>query len=150
MLLGILVALITFGPIHGAEESKNFSSTATTTATSTEPFIATTTPEVKKVVRQEDVSEWKYPQLRRICSCESTGSPNNEPRQFDNNGNVLLGKVNNLDVGQCQINLKYHGDAAESLGMNLFTKAGNKAYAEYLYENQGSTPWNWSKACWGK
>jgi hypothetical protein len=147
----LLVAIITLGPIHSADEPKSSSSTATTTATSTEPFIATTTTEVKKPtvkkVVEEDVSEWRYPELKRICSCESTGSPNNEPRQFNKDGSLLKGVVNPNDWGMCQINIKYHKADAEKMGLNLATAKGNKKYAEHLYKTQGAQPWSWSNSC---
>ncbi len=88
------------------------------------------------------------PTLKRICSCESTGKPYNEPKQFNADGSVVRGKINNLDVGMCQINLKYHEATAKRLGYDLFTEYGNASYATWLFETQGTTPWNWSKSCW--
>ncbi len=86
--------------------------------------------------------------LTRICSCESNGVPNKKPRHFDADGNVLRGKINNLDIGMCQINLHYHGARADKLGIDLFTEAGNIEYANMLYVEQGTQPWSWSKSCW--
>lgn len=88
------------------------------------------------------------PTLKRICSCESNGSPNGEPRQFNSDGTVVTGKINPLDTGMCQINLKYHQATADRLGYDLFTEYGNISYATWLYKTQGTTPWNWSKSCW--
>ena len=88
------------------------------------------------------------PTLKRICSCESTGKPYNEPKQFNADGTVVKGKVNPLDTGMCQINLKYHQATAERLDYDLFTEYGNASYAIYLFETQGTTPWNWSAGCW--
>lgn len=90
------------------------------------------------------------PTLKRICSCESTGKPYNEPRQFNADGSVVKGKVNPLDTGMCQINLKYHEAAAARLDYDLFTEYGNASYAIHLYETQGTTPWNWSASCWSQ
>lgn len=92
---------------------------------------------------------WKYPELKRICSCESTGSPNNEPQHYLN-GSVIRGRINSSDVGMCQINEYYHDDAAISLGLDLENKEDNLSYAEHLYETQGNQPWFWSEHCWGK
>lgn len=89
-------------------------------------------------------------ELKRICSCESTGNPNSEPTHYDKDGNVLRGVVNNQDVGICQINLKYHNYTAQTLGLDLFKEEDNIKYAKGLYAAQGSTPWNWSKHCWQK
>lgn len=87
-------------------------------------------------------------ELKRVCSCESTGNPNNEPIQFNEDGSVLRGRINPDDVGMCQINLYHHGERALELGIDLFTEEGNKEYATMLYEEQGTEPWNWSKGCW--
>lgn len=89
------------------------------------------------------------PELKAICGCESVGNPKAEPQQFHKDGSVIRGVVNNQDVGMCQINLYYHEKAADKLGLDLFTEQGNIIYANHLYTEQGSTPWKWSKGCWG-
>ena len=81
--------------------------------------------------------------LKKIAFCESGG------RQYNENGEVIRGKVNPQDIGKYQINATYHQKAAESLGLDIYTEAGNEAYALHLYETQGTSPWNWSKPCWG-
>lgn len=88
------------------------------------------------------------PALKRVCSCESTGKPNNEPQQFEADGSVKKGKQNPLDTGMCQINLHYHQATAERMGLDLFTEEGNIEYANWLYAREGLTPWNWSRSCW--
>lgn len=135
MLLAFLVAVITFTLVPETEGHNN-------PPTEVKEVVASTTSETK------EVGEWKYPELKRICSCESTGSPNNEPRHFDADGSVLLGRINPNDIGQCQINTHYHRDAAEALNLDLWDEKDNKTYAEYLYENQGHQPWFWSNKCW--
>lgn len=107
-------------------------------------------PTVETTKAVSITKEELYPELVRICSCESTGSPNNTPRQFDDKGNVVIGKINKLDTGMCQINLHYHGERAKKLNIDLFTEAGNIKYANMLYKEQGSKPWDWSKKCWNK
>jgi hypothetical protein len=84
------------------------------------------------------------PIMAEIAFCESRF------RQYDANGNVLRGVVNSLDVGVLQINEKYHLDTAQKLGLNIHTLEGNMAYAKYLYDTQGTRPWNHSSPCWGK
>lgn len=84
------------------------------------------------------------PILADVAKCES------EFRQFDSNGNVLRGRVNASDVGVMQINEQYHGAAALRMGYDLYTLEGNMAYARYLYETQGTRPWNYSSKCWSK
>lgn len=95
-------------------------------------------------------STWKYPELKRICACESVGNPNAEPIQFNKEGTVLRGVINKADTGMCQLNTKYHLATAQKLGLDIFTAEGNKGYAEWLYEQEGNLPWHWSKHCWDK
>ena len=78
-----------------------------------------------------------------VASCES------QYRQWGEDGQSLKGVVNSLDVGVLQINLKYHGERAEKLGIDLDTLPGNVDYAILLYESQGTQPWFWSEHCWG-
>jgi hypothetical protein len=80
----------------------------------------------------------------QIARCESTF------RQLDADGEVHRGKVVPQDVGVMQINETYHLATAEKENYNIYTLEGNTAYARDLYERQGTTPWNSSKACWGK
>ena len=97
-------------------------------------------------------STWKYPELRRMCACESTGDPNKEPRQFDEQGNVVKGWFSdkeNTDWGMCQISDKYWLKKSQELGYDIFTREGNLKMAEWLYEAQGTYPWRWSKSCHG-
>ncbi len=85
------------------------------------------------------------PILAEIARCESTF------RHYDKKtGQVLKGKVDSRDTGVMQINLYYHADTAEKLGLNLHDVDDNVAYAKYLYEKQGAKPWMSSSACWSK
>ncbi len=79
-----------------------------------------------------------------IARCESGF------RHYNSDGSVLRGFVNRSDVGVMQINKFYHGDRADQLGLDIFSREGNLAYAMYLYEKQGTTPWLASGACWGQ
>ena len=90
-----------------------------------------------------------HPALVSICGCESGGNTG-KPRQFNEDGTVVKGKVNSLDSGMCQINLKYHEARAISLGLDLFTEEGNIEYANLLYKEQGTAPWEASRSCWSK
>lgn len=78
----------------------------------------------------------------RIAGCES------KFRQFDTNGQVLRGIQNPKDRGIFQVNEKYHLAASRALGYNIYTLQGNIAYAKYIYDHQGTQPWDWSKSCW--
>jgi len=82
------------------------------------------------------------PILIDIAKCEST------LRQFDKNGQVLRGRVDNADVGLMQINERYHLETAEDMGIDIYTVDGNIEYAKYLYSKFGSKPWNASAPCW--
>lgn len=120
--------------------------TNTTVYTQTQPEVILAQPDPIEPPLLE-VPEL-YPALKRICSCESNGNPNGEPRQFNVDGSVLRGRINPADVGMCQINLKYHEAQAKSMNLDLFTAYGNATYANWLYEQDGDKPWNWSKKCW--
>ncbi len=122
------------------------------TATSANANTSASTGASKVVVLQDRKSVEKYlreqyadtPILVDIARCES------EFLQFNKDGNVIRGKVNKKDVGVIQINEKYHSETATALGYNLYTTEGNVAYAKYLYEEQGATPWKSSAVCWSK
>jgi len=107
-------------------------------ATSTESSF-TDSKDVMAYVKAQYASE---PLLVDIARCESTF------RQFDQNGQVLRGKVNNGDVGVMQINEKYHADEAVKMGMNIYTVEGNVAFGKYLYDKYGAQPWGASSPCW--
>lgn len=99
--------------------------------------------------RETAVKPTLNPALVPICTCES-GRGIGHPVQFNADGSVRRGLVNPQDVGMCQINEHYHLKASQSLGMDIYTEAGNIEYANWLYEREGTTPWNWSKSCWGR
>jgi len=84
------------------------------------------------------------PVLAEIAYCESTY------RQLGMNGEVLRGNHNSGDVGVMQINELYHAETAKKMGLSLYDLDDNVAYARYLYEKQGTKPWNSSSACWAK
>jgi len=82
-------------------------------------------------------------ELRRIGQCES------EFRQFNDDGSVLRGKINNQDVGIFQINEYYWLEESIRLGYDIYTRDGNIGMAKHIYRVYGTAPWNWSKHCWG-
>jgi len=84
------------------------------------------------------------PVMIEIARCESRF------RQFDKDGSVHRGTVNNKDVGVMQINEFYHRKAADKLEVDIYTIEGNLSYAKYLFEKEGTTPWLSSSPCWGK
>jgi hypothetical protein len=101
---------------------------------------------VEHKTTKERVEEYfsDIPILAEVASCES------HFRQFNKDGSVLRGVQNSQDVGVMQINEKYHLKTADKLGYNLYSLEGNMAYARYLYEKEGTRPWNYSSKCWGK
>ena len=90
------------------------------------------------------------PELKAICASEPTGDWTAEPRQFNDKGEVLKGRVNPADVGACQINEKIWGRTAELLGDDLYTYEGNIKFANWLYTKQSNKPWIWSKPMWNR
>jgi hypothetical protein len=80
-------------------------------------------------------------QLKEIARCESGGT------HYKADGEVVRGRVNPLDIGKYQINLKYHQATAEKMGLDLFDEADNEAYALHLYKTQGAQPWSASNPC---
>lgn len=84
------------------------------------------------------------PILSEIARCES------HFRHTLPDGTILKGRVDSADTGVMQINKRYHGQKAAELDLNLENLQDNLAYARYLYEKQGTTPWKASSACWGE
>lgn len=80
--------------------------------------------------------------LQKISWCES------RDKQFNEDGTIHRGIINNSDVGKYQINEFYHLANSRKLGIDIYTEQGNTEYALYLYKIQGTKPWNWSKKCW--
>jgi len=96
----------------------------------------------KEIFVEKEVSA---PVLERIAKCESSG------KHMSNGQVVMSGNSNgSVDVGLFQINVRIWGKVAGDLGYNLTIEEDNKAFAVYLYNNYGTEPWIWSKACWNK
>ncbi len=86
-----------------------------------------------------------FPILDKIAKAESKN------RQFGSDGQALIHVNTNgtYDIGYYQINSIWNAQATK-LGYNLSLEADNKAFAQWLFENYGSEPWNSSRATWGK
>ena len=84
------------------------------------------------------------PIMAEIAKCES------RYRHLNSSGDVLKGKRDRRDIGVMQINLFYHTETLEDLGLDAHDLDDNVAYARYLYEKQGVKPWLSSSACWAK
>ncbi len=98
---------------------------------------------------EEYVTEYfaDIPVMIEVAKCES------QFRQFNKNGQVLKNPGSSA-VGVFQIMASIHADfAEEKLGLDVYSLQGNVAYARYLYDKQGTKPWEAdmkSKNCWGK
>lgn len=87
------------------------------------------------------------PVMIEIAECES------QFRQFGKDGNVLKNSAGSSAIGIFQIMASIHEPTAKKLGLDLNTIQGNAAYARYLFDKQGTKPWeadSSSKNCWGK
>ncbi len=122
----------------------HISSQATVTEQATAQTVAhaNTSPSKVEAVVREYFSD--IPIMIEIARCESTF------RHTLADGSVLRGYVDNADTGVMQINLRYHQQTAKRLGLDLENIYDNMAYARYLYERQGTQPWNASAPCWGR
>ncbi len=116
-------------------------STPVVEASSTQSVTMPASQSVEEYVREYFKDA---PVMIDIARCESRF------RQLDSAGKVLKNPTSTA-MGAFQIMASIHAAAADkNLGLNIYTLQGNAAYARYLYEKQGTTPWNSSKACWGK
>ncbi|WKZ26755.1 MAG: hypothetical protein QY304_01480 [Candidatus Paceibacterota bacterium] len=99
-----------------------------------------------KMTDEEIVREYfkDAPIMIRIAFCESTF------RQNDKDGNVLRGVQNSKDVGIMQINEYFHADKAKQMNLDIHVIEGNMEFARYLFEREGTRPWNASKKCWNR
>jgi len=84
------------------------------------------------------------PILAEIARCESTF------RQLTPQGAILRGDSNKADLGVMQINEMYHRKRATGAGFDIDTLDGNLSYARWLYQKEGTRPWNSSKRCWSQ
>lgn len=101
------------------------------------------TTETKPVLKIAYTDKEIFPEiLNRIAFCESNG------KQFDENGQVVRGKENPNDIGKYQINLLFHLETSQKMGLDIFTEEGNEKYALYLYKKNGAKDWLASKECW--
>ncbi len=91
--------------------------------------------------------------LDRIADCESGNGTKGSGKQFLSNGNVvtLLNTNGSIDVGKYQINQSVsHLQLEAKLGLNVLTLEGNTAMANYIYANEGTSPWSSSQHCWSR
>ena len=110
--------------------------------------IAKTTATTSSLMTREDMEAYlkdEYsdtPILVDIARCESTF------KQYQADGRVVRGLIDNDDIGLMQINERYHGETAKKLGLDIYKVDGNIEYAKYLYKKFGTQPWSASSKCW--
>lgn len=108
------------------------------------PSVSAETDVVKNFINDEKIVREYFkdiPTMIEIARCES------KYRQFTDAGNPLIGG-DGVTVGVFQVHESIHSPVAARLGHDLRTIEGNMAYAQHLYELEGSSPWNSSKYCW--
>lgn len=86
------------------------------------------------------------PVMQRIAKCESSAEQVSE-KNGQIKYNVNTDKT--IDIGYMQINSTHFAEATK-LGYDLTKKEDNIAFAEHLYETQGTEPWYSSKSCWDR
>ena len=81
--------------------------------------------------------------MHDIADCESGN------RHFGTDTKLLIHQNSNgsYDIGVYQINSVWY-DTATKLGFNIFDKKDNLKFANWLYDQMGTQPWNSSANCW--
>ena len=81
--------------------------------------------------------------LDRIAACESQGM------QYYDDGMVVTheNKNGSWDIGMYQINSSWL-PTAHRMGLNLYNLKDNIEFGIWLYNREGTTPWNASRNCW--
>ena len=121
-----------------------FSTSSGAATAAAKPVLPMLMPKVETVKEHVQSYFADIPIMAAVSSCES------HFRQFDTDGTVYRGEINNKDVGVMQINEHYHLDEAQALGFDLYTLQGNLEFARYLYNREGTAPWSSSEYCWSK
>lgn len=103
-----------------------------------QPFAPAQT--VEEYVRDYFVD---VPVMAAIAKCESGFTHVKDGKILKNSTSSAMGVFQIME----SIHAKH---AQKNLGLDITSIEGNAAYARYLYEKEGTKPWNASKACWGK
>ena len=111
---------------------------------STPNAVVSVMPQSQSVQQYIDGYFADEPIMAAIASCES------HFEQFGPDGQVLKNGHSSA-VGVFQIMSSVHASFAdEKLGLDIDSLQGNAAYAQYLYQKEGTKPWDASKGCWSK
>lgn len=133
--------------IYGSTTSPLVADASTTATIGASTEATTTQGAVMDRAAVEDYIKTQFadtPILIAVAQCESNF------RQFNPDGTVVRGQVDSHDVGVMQINETYWLGKSKSLGDDIYSVAGNVAYAKYLYNKEGTDPWNSSAKCWSQ
>ena len=100
--------------------------------------VVTVTPRVlSDIEKMSEQTGYSTSTLNRIIWCESSGKIG--ARHINTN--------NTIDIGLFQVN-SIHIPEAQSMGLDLTTRAGNLAFAVTLIKKSGLRDWDASKRCW--
>jgi hypothetical protein len=119
-------------------------------ANATAPLITSDQPVIEKTLEQIIIDEASQAGVDgrlavKVAFCEST------LRQFDKEtGEPLRGVHNPQDVGLFQINERFHLEASQKLGYDIYSLEGNIDYAVYLMKKDGLRHWKFSQPCWSQ
>ena len=81
------------------------------------------------------------PIMVKVAKCEGVVDGKLDPKAYNPTND-------SHDKGIFQISEKYHGTKIKELGLDMYDIKDNLAFARILYDNEGLTPWKWSKPCW--
>jgi hypothetical protein len=137
----LLTAVIAVSGATSAIDTSSIAYGQITETTVEAEKVAISVSDTERIVREyfKDI-----PVMIQVARCES------HFRHELSDGTILKGRVDPADTGVMQINKRFHESTAIKLGLDLDNIEDNLAYARYLYEKQGTKPWNASAPCWNK
>lgn len=124
-----LTAVFAFGVLYGTFRAGS-------------SFAPTVTYADHEVIKEVDSAS---PVMDRIAQCESSTMHMGKKGQIT----VKVNTNGTYDIGLYQINSIWNAQATK-MGLDLTKESDNKAFAMYLYKNQGTGPWSSSSKCWNK
>ena len=117
---------------------------AVLSASSGSTVVTQPVPQAQTVQQYVETYFADEPVMIEIARCESQFT------QTKKDGSIVTNPKSSA-IGIFQIMSSIHSSFADKkLGIDIYTIQGNAAYAQYLYDKQGTVPWNASKSCWGK
>lgn len=80
--------------------------------------------------------------VKKISRCEDGGNP----YVVHHNSDAVL----STDHGPLQVNDYWHSEEVAKRKIDLDEPVQSLRYGMEIMKREGTTPWNWSKGCWGK